>query len=460
MPVFERQCTVAATADEAYAWHARPGAFERLLPPWQHVRVQERAQGLEAGRRTVMHVRVGLVSRRWVAVHREDTPGVRFVDEQVEGPFARWVHTHEFVPLDGSSSRLEDHVDYELPLGAAGEMVAGGRIERTLTRLFTFRQRRTRDDLARHGAYRDVAPLRVAISGAGGLIGSELAAFLESGGHEVLRLVRQPPRAAGEVFWDPAARRPPDAAALEGLDAVVHLAGANIAGARWTPTHRRAILESRVDGTSTLAVALAGLKKPPRVLLSASAMGIYGSRGDEDLTEASAVAQGFLPDVAVAWEAASAPARDAGIRTVSLRSSLVVSGKGGAVTAMLPAFKAAVGGPIGGGRQWVSWIALEDWLGAALWLLHADDVDGPVNMAAPQPLTNADMAAVLGKVLRRPAKLPLPAVAVRAGFGEMGERLLLDGARVVPARLLDGGFTFLYPDLESALRAELGLYDR
>jgi uncharacterized protein (TIGR01777 family) len=240
----------------------------------------------------------------------------------------------------------------------------------------------------------------------------------------------------------------------------VHLAGANIAGARWTPAHRRASLESRGDGTATLALALAGLEKPPRVLLSASAIGIYGSRGDEELTEASAAAQGFLPDVAVAWEAAAAPAREAGIRTVNLRSGLVVSGRGGALTAMLPAFKAAVGGPIGGGRQWVSWIALEDWLGAALWLLHADDADGPVNMTAPQPLTNADMAAALGRVLRRPAKLPLPAAAVRAGFGEMGERLLLDSARVLPAGLLGAGFRFLFPDFESALRAELGLYPR
>jgi uncharacterized protein (TIGR01777 family) len=476
MPVYERQCTLPASAGEAYAWHGRPGALERLSPPWRTVHLLTRAPGLSEGQHLVLQVRIGPLSQRWATVIRESVPGVCFVDEQVEGPFARWVHTHSFESLAEHLSILKDRVEYELPLGSPAELVAGRRVVRTLERLFAFRQVRTRDDLARHAEYSELPPLRVAVTGASGMIGAQLTAFLESGGHTVLRLVRpqaygggrsiglrrlvRPQAYGGEIFWDPAAHTAPDSAPLEGLDAVVHLAGASIAGARWTPAQRRAILESRVAGTSLIAQTLAGLDQPPRVFLSASAIGIYGSRGDEELTEQSAASQGFLPDVATAWEAATAPAREAGIRTVTLRSGLVLSGRGGALTAMLPAFKAAAAGPIGGGRQWISWISLEDWLGAALWLIRHDSVDGPVNIAAPQPVTNRDLTTTLGRVLGRAAKLPLPAVAVRLGFGEMGERLLLDSARVVPRRLLDGGFSFLYPDLESALRVELGLLSR
>jgi len=458
IPVYERKCTLPVSAEHAYDWHARAGAFDRLRPPWRNVRVIQRAETLEDGARTVLHVRMGFTSRRWVTELRDVQTGVRFVDEQVEGPLARWQHTHTFTPIGERSCSLEDRAEYVLPLGAAGKAAAGPRARRELSRLFGFRQRRTADDLVRHSRYRGEAPLRIAVSGSGGMIGTELTAFLRSGGHHVVRLVRRPPQTGDEVAWDPAARTPPDASAIEGLDAVIHLAGTSIAAARWTPAHRKAIRESRVDGTSVLAEALAKLELPPRVFLSASASGIYGSRGDEELSESSSVANGFLPEVATAWEAAAEPARRAGIRTVNLRSGLVISGRGGALGAMMPAYKAALGGPIGGGAQWVSWIALEDWLGAALWLLHDETLDGPVNMTSPMPVTNRELAVALGRVLRRPAKLPLPAAAVRIGFGEMGERLLLDGARVLPTRLLDGGFCFLYPDVESALRAELGLF--
>jgi uncharacterized protein (TIGR01777 family) len=456
MPVFERECILPVSAAEAYAWHTRPGAFERLRPPWQRVRVVRRAHGVGDGERMVMHVGVGPVTRRWVAVHRDNVPGVQFADEQVQGPFARWVHTHRFEPLPDGTCRLIDHVEYELPGGRPGAAVAGGPMEKMLTRLFAFRHERTAADLARHAEYRDTPRLRVAITGASGMIGTELAAFLESGGHEVLRLVRRVPRGPGEIRWDPDAHRVTDPAALEGLDAVVHLAGANI-GKRWTAARKRAIRESRVNGTATVAGALAGLERPPELLLSASGMTIYGDRGDEELPETSSLGAGFLPDVARAWEELMGPAREAGIRTVLARNSLVISGRGGALGPMLPAFKAGLGGPIGSGRQWVSWIALEDWIGAAYRLMHDEAIEGPVNMASPQAVRQREFARTLGKVLRRPAVLPLPAAAVRAAFGEMGESLLLYSIRVRPDRLLEGGFPYRYPDLESALRAELGV---
>ncbi len=454
---YQREVTLPTTAEDAYAWHARPGSFERLRPPWQPVRIIERAHGVGTGERMVMHVRLGPVWRRWVAVHREAIPGHSFIDEQVEGPFAAWRHTHSFEPLDESTCRMIDRVDYRLPLDGPGRVVAGHGIARTIERMFRFRQRRTHDDLQRHAEYAGRPRLRVAVSGASGMIGSELGAFLESGGHEVVRLVRREPRSAKEVRWDPDAGMAPDPATLDGVDAVVHLAGVSLAAGRWTPARRQAIRDSRSDGTRLLVDSLLRMDRPPRTLLSASAIGYYGDRGDEVLTEASGAGHGFLPDVCAAWEASAGRAPEGGIRTAMLRSGLVLSGRGGALTTLLPPFRAALGGPIGGGRQWVSWISLEDWLGAALRLLYDEALEGPVNLTTPQPVTNRELVGTIGTVLRRPARVPLPAAAVRLGFGEMGEHLLLDSARVLPARLTDAGFSFLYPDLEGALRAELGL---
>lgn len=456
---YERQVTLPATAHDAYAWHARSGSFERLMPPWRRVRVIKRSRGVGDGERLVMHVRMGPLRRRWIAVHRDNVPGRRFADEQVVGPFAEWLHTHSFDPLDTGSCRMTDRIRYRLPLGAAGTVAAGRRVDRALDRLFAFRHRRTRDDLTRHGQYASEPSLRVLVSGASGMIGTELGALLESGGHEVVRLVRRAPRSEFEVSWDPDAEVAPDPRALDGVDAVVHLAGASIAGARWTPAQRHAIRESRVVGTRLLTDSLLRMDRPPRVLLSASAVGYYGDRGDESLTETSAPGEGFLADVCVAWEEGVARARDAGIRTATMRSGLVLTGRGGVLTTLLPPLKAALGGPIGGGRQWVSWISLEDWLGAVLRLLHDQTLAGPFDFTSPAPVTNRELMATIGKALRRPARLPLPAAAVRLGFGEMGESLLLAGAKVLPAKLVDAGFAFLYPDLESALRVELGLLE-
>ncbi len=403
----------------------------------------------------LMRVRIGPVWREWEALHRDYVPGRRFADEQVRGPFAAWLHTHSFEPIDAQRCRLSDRVDYALPAGALGSLAAGRYVDARLRRLFAFRQRRTQDDLSRHLAYADRAPLRVAISGASGLIGTELAAFLESGGHSVIRLVRRP-AGPGDVSWDPDAGVPPDAAALEGLDAVVNLAGVSLASSRWSPQHKRLLYDSRIRSTDLLAHTIASLERPPKALLNASAVGYYGDRGDTELDETSPSGDGFLPELCRAWEAATQPAADVGVRVLMLRSGVVLSGRGGVLPAMLPAFRAGVGGPIGGGAQWVSWISLDDWLGAALLLLHDESIAGPVAMVAPQPVTNKQLGATLGRVLRRPARLPLPAAAVRAAFGEMGERLLLDSTRVRPTVLTRAGFRFLYPDLAGAARMELG----
>ena len=293
--------------------------------------------------------------------------------------------------------------------------------------------------------------MRILVSGATGLIGSALVRHLTAGGDEVTRLTRAQPR-PGEaaIRWDPAAGtlEPAD---LEGFDAVIHLAGESIAGGRWTAAKKARIRESRVRGTGLLAECLARSTRPPRVLLSASAIGYYGNRGDEDIDEQSPPGSGFLPEVCRDWEAAAQPAEAAGIRLVYLRTGLVLSPAGGALAKMLPPFRLGLGGRIGSGWQYVSWITLHDEVEAIRHAIVTDSLAGPVNLVAPGPVTNRELTRALGRVLRRPALLPAPAFALRIMLGEMAEALLLSGARVLPRRLLDTGFTFRDPELEGAL---------
>jgi len=272
-------------------------------------------------------------------------------------------------------------------------------------------------------------------------------AFREAG-HEVIRLVRREAQAADELSWDPSAGMI-DAAALTGTDAVVNLSGATI-GRRWTDARRREILDSRVQSTDLLARTAAELDPRPSALVSAVGIGIYGNRGDEILTEESELGSGFLAEVAQAQEGAADPARAAGIRVVSLRQGIVLTRRGGALARMLTPFRLGLGGRVGSGTQWWSWVALDD-LVAAYRLALASDVSGPVNLVSPNPATNAQFVKALGRALGRPTVFPLPAVAVRTLFGEMGEAALLEGQRALPARLLDAGFSFEYPDVESAL---------
>jgi len=297
--------------------------------------------------------------------------------------------------------------------------------------------------------------MKISVSGSTGLIGSALVSFLASQGHEVIPLTRAKP-APGKagIQWDPAAGTI-DVTGLEGLDGVVHLAGESIAQ-RWTPAAKARIRESRIRGTRLLAESLARLAQPPKVLVSASAIGYYGDRGDEVLREESGPGSDFLAGVARDWEAATEPADQVGIRVVPLRIGIVLSPAGGALARMLLPFRMGVGGVIGSGRQYWSWIAIEDLLGAILHALTTKTLRGPVNTVAPNPVTNREFTKILGRVLGRPTVFPLPAFAAHLALGEMADALLLASARVDPGKLLASGYQFRYPDLEEALRHLLG----
>ena len=294
---------------------------------------------------------------------------------------------------------------------------------------------------------------RVLVSGVSGPIGAALLPYLESQGARIVRLVRGPARGPDQISWDPL--RPLAPAAVSGFEAIIHLAGEGVAG-RWTEAKKKAILESRVQGTRHLAEALAQTQSRPRVLICASAIGFYGNRGDEVLTEASPAGEGFLPEVTREWEAASRIAADAGIRTVNLRFGLVLSPKGGALKKMLTPFKLGLGGRVGSGQQWWSWIHVDDIVGALHHALQTNSLAGPVNLVAPNPVRNADFTQALASVLRRPAFFHVPTFAAQLAFGEMANELLLSSERVEPARLRDSGYAFRFAELRLALEDLVG----
>lgn len=453
---FRRELKTPVSVETLFAWHERPGAFERLSPPWDHAKVVEHTGGIRDGARVVLDVPTGPIHTRWVIEHQDYQKNRQFRDILKEGPFAKFDHTHSFFADSATSSSLEDRIEYELPLGAVGELAGGWYAGSTLDHVFRYRHALLLGDLERHTQFADRAPMRIAITGASGFIGSQLCAFLTTGGHTVLRVGRGALNpGVVDVVWDPK-RGTIDAKALEGIDAVIHLAGANIAE-RWTDEHRKEILESRVQGTTLIAKTIASLERKPRVMLSGSAIGYYGDRGDEILDENSAPGTGFLVDVVREWEGSTEAAEKAGIRVVHLRTGMVQGAAGGALGKQLPIFKAGIGGPIAGGTAWVSPIALDDEIGVMHFCLMRDDIRGPLNLVCPNPITNAEYTQALGDALHRPAVLPIPAFGLHVLFGkEMSDSTILTSARVLPTVLQRAGFKFRHPDIKSILAFELG----
>lgn len=429
--------------EEVFDWHARRGAIHRLTPPWQPVRVMAEADSLRDGT-AVLGLPGGI---RWHARHSRGDydPPRRFVDELVGlSPLPRtpirWRHVHDFRASD-EATRVSDTVETTVPPALLGSM-------------FAFRHRQLADDLDAMARSRAWSTSRrvVAVTGASGMVGTALCALLTTSGHRVVRLVRREPSAGDERRWEP---DNPDPELLAGIDAVIHLAGASIGG-RFTPAHRRAIRDSRLGPTRRLAevAARAGLA----AFVSASAIGVYGAdRGDEVLTEDSAPGSGFLAEVVADWEAATAPAAAAGVRIVQVRTGVVQSAAGGALPMLARLFRTGLGGRLGDGRQWMAWIGLDDLADIYRRALLDESIRGPVNAVAPEPVRNDAYSRVLGRVLHRPAVVPVPAFGPRLLLGRQGAcELALANQRVVPRRLEASGHSFRRPDLAETLGHTLG----
>src|SRR5689334_7090635 len=433
---------VDASLGDVFSWHTRPGAIARLTPPWLPVRVLSEASSLRDGQ-AVLGLPGGL---RLTAVHQPAgyDPPHAFADE-LASPLLSWRHLHQFSVAGERSTLVTDVV--ETPVPARG-----------LRPVLVYRHRQLAADLAALARSRDIGadPLTIAVTGSSGLIGTALTALLTTGGHQVIRLVRRLPRHAGERYWRP---EDPDSELLDGVDAVIHLAGASIGG-RFTPERKAAIRDSRIPPTRRLA-ELAAKKAGQGTLkafVTASAIGIYGpDRGDEVLTEDSPRGEGFLADVVADWEDAARPAAAAGIRTVQVRTGIVQTPRGGMLRLLSPLFEAGLGGRLGTGKQWLAWIALDDLLDIYLRAVLDPGLSGPVNAVAPEPARNIDYTRTLAAVLRRPAVLPVPGLAPRLLLGGEGAREIAQASQYVrPERLIGAGHQFRQPELAGALRHLFG----
>jgi uncharacterized protein len=420
-----------------FAWHERPGAFQRLVPPWQGARLVEEAESLADGR-AVIRLPGGI---RWVAQHRDLDAPHRFVDDLVSLPLP-WHHVHSFGEEGPVRTRITDTVTTPIPASL-------------LRAMFTYRHTQLRDDLAvQSDLHRlDPTPHTVAVTGSSGLVGTALCAFLTTAGHRVIRLVRSVAHSDHQRTWNP---NNPDPGIFEDVDAVVHLAGASIAG-RFTEAHKQAIATSRLEPTRRLADAMVR-SGGARVLLAASAIGYYGrDRGDELLDEGAGSGEGFLAEVVDGWEMSTDPARNAGLRVVTVRTGIVLSATGGILKLVRPVFLAGLGGRIGDGRQWLSWVDLDDLTDLYARAIIDDRFVGPVNAVAPTPVRNQEFTETLARVLHRPALVPVPKTALAAVVGAEGVREVAGASqRVEPRRLASLGFGFRRPTLDASLRHQLG----
>ncbi len=452
-PTFCWESVLPHSPAEVFAWHTRVGAFERFNPPWRPVQVIQAPTSLRDG--SQVHIKVpllGPVGISWKLIHREYREQEQFCDEQVRGPFRSWKHYHQFIAEPDQSCRMRDEIRFALPYGMS---FAKPFVQRELLRLFRYRHMILKNDLQLHARFKDAPRKTVLISGASGFIGSALCAFLSTAGHTVIRLVRRPSQSPLERSWDPE-RDALDPSVFAGVDALIHLGGESIVGHRWTPDYKRRIIESRTKSSALLCRTVAQLERKPEVVLMASAVGYYGDTGDTLVDERSPAGSGFLPDTCKAWEASARDNLVGTTRLVHIRIGTVLNAAGGALKQMLPIFKLGAGGVLGSGRQYMSWIALQDLLGIFEHTIYTPSMHGPFNAVAPEPVTNREFTKTLGKVLRRFTVAPTPAPVLRLLFGEVADAVLLASSRVAPRALREAGYQHILPNLEEALRFECG----
>jgi len=455
---FIKRFSLNVSAQNTFRWHSRFGALERLSPPWAPLRVVKKTGGIEPGARVVLKMPLPPLPLKvkWIAEHTDYEEDSMFRDRQIKGPFSFWEHTHRFIPDGLNRCFLEDQVKYALPLHPVSTFCFRPLIKNELERIFTYRHSTTASDLNDHQQNRNGSRLTILISGASGLIGTALIPFLTTGGHRVIRLVRrQSIPEADEISWDPVAGKL-NLEGIDSIDAVIHLTGENIGEGRWTTEKKQKIIHSRNKSTALLSEALSRLDHLPKVFVCASAIGFYGDRGSIEITEEDTCGADFISGVCSEWEQSADPARKAGIRSVFLRIGVVLSPQGGALQKLLLPFKLCLGAKIGSGEQYMSWIGIDDVIGTIYHVIYNEQLNGPVNITAPEPVTNSEFTKILGRILKRPSFFRIPEGLIKLKFGEMGKEILLSSTRVRPDKLLESGYEFRHPMLKGVLEHLLG----
>ena len=465
MQDFSLSTKIQANQNELFQYHANPGALNRLIPPWENVRVQRRSDSLEVGSEVVLVNSLFGLPLEWRARHTKLDPPDSFEDIQVSGPFKTWVHEHRFENAGLSQSILCDHVSYEMKFGPLG-WLGLPLVQSKLRAMFHYRHWTTQADLRVRAFLESLVgdrKLRIGVTGSTGLIGRRLVDLISVLGHTAVRILRPStadrqvdfPSSSISVVWQ-SGRGFSDNASMNGLDAVVHLAGKGIASTRWTEQSKREIRDSRIEGTRNLVDDLCRLDAPPKALVCASGVGIYGNRGSEMLDETASPGDDFLAMLALDWEREARRFERSGGRVSVGRLGVVLHPREGALAKLLLPFQLGLGGPIGDGIQYWSWIDADDAAAAFLYLAANPKSDGAYNFVAPEQRSNKEFTKTLGKVLRRPVVIPAPAFAMRLLLGEMADAMLLASARASCARLAADGFPFRAPNLEGCLSAILG----
>ena len=464
MENYKHETVVNADIETTFAWFEHEGSFRRLMPPWEVAQEVRADDSLDVGSQRVFKFPAPgapFINLKWVAEHTGYDKPNYFADTMIKGPFWKWDHDHYFKEENGVTTVVDD-VTYSVPFGPLGMLVdkilGGSLVKGRISSMFRAREFRLKRDLDNHAKFQNISRKKILIAGSSGLIGTQLVAFLDTGDHEVWRLVRRESDPnKNEITWNPS-KGEVNAKELEGFDIVIHLGGVGIGDKRWSKKRKAAIKDSRIKSTELLSKTLAILEDKPDLFMLGSAIGYYGNRGDEELDESSSCGEEgyFLSDVCSQWEGSADPAKEVGIRTVHLRTGIVISAVGGALGKMLLPAKMGGGGPIGSGKQWMSWISMDDQIYSMYHLMMSEGTSGEYNLTAPNPVRQKQFAKTLGKVLRRPAFAPLPAFMMKIMFGEMGVRLTLDSLKVLPKNLQESGYEFIHENLEDALADSLG----
>ncbi len=458
LSTFNYQSKISAKLNDVFDWHLKPNVFERLCPPWVNVKIN--AQGKVDEENSTVYLTIAKFGLKFklILAHKNFKQYAQFTDTQISGPFAFYEHNHVFEKGDANNTTLiNDRISFALPLTSLSFIVSELIIKPDFLRLFKYRERIIQNAMADFIKYEGEKNMQIAITGTNGLIGRHLKNYLTANGHKVLPLVRSKNTDSNpdSIYWNPD-KNEIDKDKLEGLDCIIHLGGENIANSPWTSAQKEKIINSRVAGTRLLSKTIAELKQKPSLFICASAIGYYGDRQNESLDEKSLPGQGFLADLCKQWESACKDAIDSQIRVVNLRIGLVLSKDGGVLAKILPIFNLGGGGILGNGRQYMSWIAIDDILSSILHIIHSENISGPVNLVSPNPVTNNEFTKILGKVLHRPTIFPVPSFGLKLLLGQMADELLLASSKVYPKKLEDSGYKFKYDSLETALRHLLG----